>query len=337
MPETLITDAVEVEIIAEDDTSAVQIIAPLPAPTFDPDAVAITHDAYDEDSQTWVAVTEQMISDEKRVFEAIRFSKHLKSAAIKHAFDNNLHLAAGYRTKTAYCQNHLGITRRNANQCYADASAWDLRLTTLLPEHSTSANAEKREYVFPHDAEDDVRAAVQSLAISKLRELRRLPDEQQQEFLASGEVRLENGEVLSVEDIDAMSQRKLKALLDEKLKPHKQRREEAEARAQKAEAEAEFLRRRNTQLEEQVENARELEAHFGPAANKLKQKRILIARANEESDELNKTMNKLGVTAGDPIGLLHDLSALLSKQRMHLEHWESLYAEARYQHIETVS
>jgi hypothetical protein len=251
---------------------------------------------FDEDSGQNVKVTKTMRDEALAVHSRIQGFLFEIAQALYEMQDKKLYLGLGFNSFKEYYTSH-GFSKTKAFR-YASVGGG-------VPLGELS---------------DEKIQELQTIGIKKLYELTRLTQEQVSVLISGCSIEGESGEVVNLQDFKnnnvADVSRKVSSMLQSKDKKETNR---IKADNELLKAEKKALIKRIERMDQEIKDARELEARYGPVDRTLKAKKASLSEATNALGKFYTALNSAGIEASDPPELIDMFAALVASIERHVE------------------
>ncbi len=216
---------------------------------------ALGKDAYDAETGEWVAVTPEMVGQERQMREAFGLGKLMQAVVIREIVDRKLFLAAGCESFADYADEHLGTSRTVAYDLYRVGS----RYASFLPVGSSGLIGDG----VPMSGLADIADAVQGNSFNSLLELTRLGDDLDT-LLDGSALTLADGRTVSLDSLKRASSKEAKETIAALKREYRGKLQRDQERADLAEAERDLYKERLEKTDGTIETLRDGERLWGP-------------------------------------------------------------------------
>lgn len=252
---------------------------------------------FDEDSQQNVKITPAMRDEALSVHNRIQGALFEIASALHEIQEKRLYLAMGFSSFKDYYTSY-GFSRSSVYR--------QKRIGEKFPTWGTLD--EKTEQL------------LQSLGAHKLYEFTRLSQDQVKLLLEGNSIDNGNGESIDLEEFKSSTVSEVSKKVSSILQPKdKKEINKIKADNELLKAEKKALLKKIERMEQDVKDARELEAKYGPKERSLKAKRASLNEATTALGKFYTALNSAGIEADDPIEVIDVFTALVTSIEQYVD------------------
>lgn len=222
---------------------------------------ALGTQAWDAEAGEWVAVTPEMVGQERQLRDAFALGKLMQAVVMREIVDGKFYLASGCETITEYAEERLGVSKSTAYDLYRVGSKY----ASFLPAGEIGGGFQTLGIGAGVQTSgiEGLAESVQGTSFSNLLELTRLGDDLDT-LLDGSALTLADGRTVSLDSLKRASAKEAKETIAALKREYRGKLQRDQERADLAEAERDVYRERLDTTDATIRTLRDGERLWGP-------------------------------------------------------------------------